>query len=202
MQAVVWSMAAFALVGAITPGPVNVLAVRHGLAVRARVPAAFVLGASASYAMVVAVMGLGAARMLDHPAVVEATRWVGAAYLLWLAWRIATAPAGIAPGAVGAGKPPSAWGAFGEGFALQALNPKAWLVALSGVGLFVLNQPQRGSALAVFCVVSLLACTVGVGSWAAGGRLLADWLAPPARQRRFHRALGAVLALTVLGMLR
>ncbi len=201
MQVLVWSMAAFALVGAITPGPVNVLAVRHGLALRARVPAAFVLGASASYALVVALMGLGASQLLHQPAVVQATRWAGAAYLLYLAWRIATAPAGAAFGTVGSRPLPRAWAAFGEGFALQALNPKAWLVALSGVSLFVLTQPQRVAALALFCAVSLLACGIGVGAWAVGGRLLGDWLVPPARQRLFHRVLGAALALTVVGML-
>lgn len=201
MQALVWSMAAFALVGAVTPGPVNVLAVRHGLALRMRVPAAFVLGASASYAMVVALMGLGASQLLHQPAVVQATRWLGAAYLLWLAWRIATAPVDDAPGAAGARTAPGAWAAFGEGFALQALNPKAWLVALSGIGLFVLTQPQRGPALAAFCAVSLLACAIGVGTWAIGGRLLAGWLAVPGRQRLFHRALGAALGFTVLAML-
>lgn len=199
---VVGSMAVFALVGAITPGPVNVLAVRHGLALRARVPVAFVLGASLSYALVVALMGLGASQLLHQPAVVQAAQWAGAAWLLWLAWRIATAPVQAMPGAVGTRTLPGAWAAFGEGFALQALNPKAWLVALSGVGLFVLTQSERGSALAAFCIVSLLACAVGVGSWAIGGRLLADWLAPPARQRLFHRVLGAALALSVVAMLR
>ena len=201
MGSVVGSMAVFALVGAITPGPVNVLAVRHGLALRARVPAAFVLGASLSYALVVALTGLGASQLLHRPAVVQAAQWMGAAWLLWMAWRIASAPADTTAGMVGTRPPPGAWAAFVEGFALQALNPKAWLLALSGVGLFVLTQSERVGALAAFCSVSLLACAIGVGSWALGGRLFAEWLAPPARQRVFHRVLGGALALTVLGML-
>lgn len=203
MQAVGWSMAVFALLGAVTPGPVNVLAVRHGLSRHARVPVAFVLEASASYALVVALTGLGAGQVLSHPMVVQTARWLGAAYLLLLAWRVATSP-GAAPwharGTAGATR--GAWGAFGEGFALQALNPKAWLVALSGVSLFVLTQPHPATALALFCGVSLLACAIGVGIWAAGGRLLVDWLEPPARRRLFQRALGGALAITVLGMLR
>lgn len=203
MQAVGWSMAVFALLGAVTPGPVNVLAVRHGLSLHARVPVAFVLGASLSYALVVALMGLGAGQVLNHPMVVQAARWLGAAYLLLLAWRVATSPGAAPWHAQGSGNATrGAWAAWGQGFVLQALNPKAWLVALSGVSLFVLPQPHPLSALALFCGVSLLACAIGVGVWAAGGRLLVDWLAPPARQSLFQRALGAALALTVVGMLR
>ena len=51
------AMAGFSLVGAITPGPVNVLALRHGSQARRRVALGFVLGASASYAAVVWCMG-------------------------------------------------------------------------------------------------------------------------------------------------
>ena len=54
------AMAGFSLVGAITPGPVNVLALRHGSQARRRVALGFVLGASASYAAVVWCMGQGA----------------------------------------------------------------------------------------------------------------------------------------------
>ena len=123
MQAVGWSMTVFTLLGAVTPGPVNVLAMRHGLAFHARVPVAFVLGSSASYAVVVALMGLGAGQVLGHPMSVQAARWLGTAYLLLLAWRVATSPIAVPWHAQGAGNATQdAWGAFGEGFALQALS--------------------------------------------------------------------------------
>lgn len=193
-------MAVFALVGAITPGPVNVLAVRHGANGGLTASALFVVGASLSYAAVVWLMGAGARHVLSHPLLIELTRWMGAAYLLYLAWQIAIAP----PNTVEEASPNRqnlAWNRFAEGFAAQALNPKAWLVALSGVGLFVLRQDDTDTALTWFCGISLAACILGVGCWAVMGRLLTRWLASPARQQWFHRILAASLALTVIRML-
>lgn len=79
-------MGNFALVGAITPGPRNVLALRHGCQ-RARQPAlGYVLGARLSYGGVVACMGLASAPLLQQlPHLAQAAQWLCAAYLLWLA---------------------------------------------------------------------------------------------------------------------
>lgn len=83
-------MGNFALVGAITPGPRNVLALRHG-SQRARQPAlgyvlVGVLGASLSYGAVVACIGLASAPLLQQLAqLAQAAQWLCAAYLLWLA---------------------------------------------------------------------------------------------------------------------
>ena len=65
MFSLLLAMAGFSLVGAITPGPVNVLALRHGSQARRRVALGFVLGASASYAAVVWCMGQGAQWLVD-----------------------------------------------------------------------------------------------------------------------------------------
>jgi threonine/homoserine/homoserine lactone efflux protein len=93
------------------------------------------------------------------------------------------------------------WQAFGSGLSVQALNPKAWLVALSGVGLFVLPHANAQVNLWLFCGVSLLACVIGVGAWAVLGRALARWLASPMRQRHFNVALAGMLALSVVSMI-
>ena len=79
-------MASFALVGPITPGPVNVLALRHGSQGLRLAALLYVLGASLSYALIVAAMGLFASQLTQ-----ALPRWAGAAqalcaaYLLWLA---------------------------------------------------------------------------------------------------------------------
>ena len=148
MFSLLLAMAGFSLVGAITPGPVNVLALRHGSQGCRRVALGFVLGASASYAAVVWCMGQGAQWLVDGlPGLAPLAQWLCAAYLLWLAWQLARAPVeGCALQAAQAVPP---WRAFAQGATVQVLNPKAWLVALSGVGLFVLPQGEgSGAALA------------------------------------------------------
>ena len=195
------AMSTFALVGAITPGPVNVLALSHGTTHASGRAMAFVLGASVSYAMVVVLMGTSAQHLLiGNPILVSATQWLGSLYLLFLAWKIASAPASTLQPSSG-DSPTHHWQAFGSGLSVQALNPKAWLVALSGVGLFVLPQADVRAHLWLFCGVSLLACLIGVGTWVIMGRALARWLESPVRQRYFNMALAGTLALSVVGMI-
>lgn len=200
------AMSGFALAGAITPGPVNVLALRHGTQARWLSVCAYVLGASLSYAAVVWIMGQSGQLLLQLPGVAAVMPWLCAVYLLWLAWRVASAP--VSPSlahASGAADPLTPWQALAQGAAVQFINPKAWLVALAGVGIFVLPLVGRGmalsSALAWFCGVSLLACLLGVGCWAVLGKALARWLQTPRRQRSFNLLLAATLVASVLGVL-
>ncbi len=206
-------MGIFTLVGAITPGPVNVLALRHGAARSRRACAFYVLGASASYAAVVWAMGQSAQWLMQAlPRLSTAAEWLCAAYLLWLAWRLARAPAEAAETASGDVSPGESrqhrespasrtLRLLLQGAAVQTLNPKAWLVALAGVGLFVLPQADAALALLQFCAMSLLACLVGVGSWALLGQALSSQLTTPRRQRLFHRLLALLLVASVAAML-
>ncbi|OGB80855.1 MAG: lysine transporter LysE [Burkholderiales bacterium RIFOXYD2_FULL_59_8] len=195
------AMSTFALVGAITPGPVNVLALSHGTTQASGQSMAFVLGASVTYAGVVVLMGTSAQHFLiGNPILVSATQWLGSLYLLFLAWKIASAPLSTFKPASGESTTRH-WQVFCSGLSVQVLNPKAWLVALSGVGLFVLPQADVRAHLWLFCGVSLVACLIGVGTWAIMGRALARWLESPVRQRYFNLALAGTLALSVVGMI-
>ena len=207
MLSSVLAMAGFALAGAITPGPVNVLALRHGNG-RAGAAFCYVLGASVSYAVIVWLMGQSGQWLLKQP---ELLRWaprVCALYLLWLAWQLANAPGAhgrAARESAPASLPTGPGGAFVQGIAIQSLNPKAWLVALSGIGMFVAplaaQQVSLPTALLLFCSVSLLACLLGVGCWAALGHALTQWLSTPLRQRRLNQALAMMLVASVVSML-
>ena len=207
MLSSVLALAGFALAGAITPGPVNVLALRHGNG-RAGAAFCYVLGASVSYAVIVWLMGQSGQWLLKQP---ELLRWaprVCALYLLWLAWQLANAPGAhgrAARESAPASLPTGPGGAFVQGIAIQSLNPKAWLVALSGIGMFVAplaaQQVSLPTALLLFCSVSLLACLLGVGCWAALGHALTQWLSTPLRQRRLNQALAMMLVASVVSML-
>lgn len=195
------AMTSFALVGAITPGPVNVMALRHGQQ-SALAAMVYVLGASTSYAAIVWCMGQSAQHVLAKlPAFAATAQWLCAAYLLRLAWQLAKAPTAEAA----QGKPAlkhSAWRLFVQGAAVQTLNPKAWLFALSAVGVFTLPQSSAlPHALHVLCLISLLACLCGVGFWVLLGKALRRWLCTEQRQRGFHRLLAALLLASVAGMM-
>lgn len=201
MTALIIAMGIFALVGAITPGPVNILAIRHGSNSRSSVAMAYVLGTSLSYALVVWLMGKGGEQLLNNQFAMQVMKWAGAGYLIYLAWCIATAPLSELQASPALHKC-SALRAFMDGCITQSINPKAWMVALSGVGLFVLPQVDVQTALWLFCCVSLMACSFGVGCWAVTGRSLTRWLAVPGRQKSFNKVMGVLLACSIVNMLR
>lgn len=194
----VWlPMFLFALTGAISPGPVNLIAsslgAQHGMG-RAL---CFAAGATLSYALVLLLLGSGMQALLAHNSLLTlAIPYAGAAYLLVLAWRIAT----LAPTDWGAqvASAPGAWKCFVQGVLTQTLNPKAWLVALSGIGLFV---PPGSSALAWFVAISVLVCFASEAVWAVLGKMVRRWLQRPRAQVWFNRSLAALLAYAVVRML-
>ena len=203
MQAVWVSMAMFALAGAISPGPVNVIASALGAAQGFVRALPHVLGATLSYCAVVWLMGSGLQMLLArYPQIAQTTQYVGAAYLLYLAVRIARTQPRASGAESPAAIPLSAWTrGLLQGALTQSLNPKAWLVALSGVSLFVPEGPDSTARLLMFCAISGVVCFVSVAAWAALGRLIRRWLAHAPYQRLFNRVLAVLLVLTVYSML-
>lgn len=197
MPAVWLPMFLFALTGAISPGPVNLIASSMGAQFGLRRALCFAAGATLSYALILLVLGSGMQALLARSSLLG--QWLpcaGAAYLLVLAWRIATqAPTDWGAPALSA---PGAWTCFVQGLLTQALNPKAWLVALSGIGLFA----QDSAALATLVLISVLVCFASELVWAVLGKLVRRWLQRPRAQVWFNRTLAALLAYAVLGMLQ
>jgi threonine/homoserine/homoserine lactone efflux protein len=184
------SMLAFTLVGSVAPGPVCVVTVSSAARAGLLRAMPYVLGASLGYALLVLLLGLGLLGSLaQSPALLDGLAWVGAAYLLYLAWRIARAEPGL-PGAAGVTIP-----GFWAGALAQWLNPKAWLFSLSGLGMFVSNQAQP---LAIFCILSLVVCLFGVGCWAVLGYLLGGRLPGTRAMRVFNLLMALLLVLSVV----
>lgn len=195
------SMALFALAGAISPGPVNLIASSLGARYGFWHAMAHVAGASLSYCAVILLMGGSTQWLLQTwPALTTAMQWAGAFYLLYLALKIALAPIQTmdTPGETTQGVH---WrhGAV-KGALTQSLNPKAWLVALSGVSLFVPAGVDPSATLWFFCAISGLICFFSVACWAALGTLIRQWLRPMRHQRLFNRMMAGLLVLTVLDM--
>jgi threonine/homoserine/homoserine lactone efflux protein len=203
MQVVWVSMALFALAGAISPGPVNVMASSLGAAQGFVRALPHVLGATLSYCGVVWLMGSGLQMvLLAYPQIAQVTQYAGAAYLLYLAVCIARAQPGTPDAAPqGAGAVHFWTRGLLQGALTQSLNPKAWLVALSGVSLFVPDGPDGTQRLLLFCAISGLVCFGSVAAWAALGQLIRRWLAHAPHQRLFNRLLAALLVFTVYSML-
>ena len=187
-MSVVWSMMVFALVSSVSPGPVNVVALSSGVNFGWRASVPHVTGATVGFTLLLLATGYGLYELLLlWPALQGAIRVGGIAFLIWMAWRLATDN-----GEIAGQKAPRAPGAF-NGALMQWLNPKAWLACVAGMGLFASDGDR--ATLWLFAGIYFVVCYLSILSWALAGASLSGWLQRPARLRLFNR----VLALLLLG---
>lgn len=189
----------FALVAAITPGPSNVLLTATGMqaGLLRGLPCLFGVSAGMGAMMFLAAYGFGA-WVLQHPQAIQVVRWLGAAVLLWLAWKIASAPVGMSNA-----ETPRATGFFSAAL-LQWVNPKAWLVSAGAVATYLPGDDDGPALLraAVFAVVFVSAALPSGFAWLAFGAAAQRFLRDPRRQRGFNIAMGLTLAASVAMILR
>ncbi|MGC8469131.1 MAG: LysE family translocator, partial [Acetobacteraceae bacterium] len=132
------------------------------------------------------------------PGIERGMRFAGAAYLLWLAWRIGTAQPKFAV-AGGAGRPLG----FFQAALFQWVNPKAWVIAVGAVVTFTSGGgavPAR-SVLArslALAALFLLASLSSVAFWAGVGTGAGRLLRRPAALRAFNVAMALLLVAALV----
>lgn len=197
MLTTLFPMFLFTLAGAISPGPVNLMAASIGANAGFSRALPHVAGASISYTAIVWLMGSGLHEILArYPHIALLLHYTGAAYLLYLSFKIATARSTTA-----LQNPQTGTGAMVQGVLAQSLNPKAWLVAMSGVSVFAAPGPDASVLLLIFCGISGGVCFFSVAAWAALGKIVSRWLTRRACQMVFNGAMALILAFSVVAML-
>ena len=178
-----------------TPGPnttlSTALAANRGLPHAMRFVCAVPVGWSAL--LLLCAGGLGA-MVVAAPALRLAIKGLGIGYLLWLAWKLAHSArlteANTAQLTVG----------FWQGTALQFVNIKAWLPALTIVAGWVAGRTDALQRLAVVLPVMVFFAFTSNLAYAATGALLRQWLAQGSRLLWFNRCMALVLVLTAAWM--
>ncbi len=187
----VGALAAFAFVSSITPGPNNVMLWASGLNFGFRRTLRHIAGVTIGFVSLLAATTLGLGAVFQTvPWVSAALRIVGSAYLLYLAYRVATA------GRVDGGSTPRPF-TFLEAATFQYVNPKAWVMAVTAVGAFL--PPDQALIIAAITLVSVfgiitLPCLC---VWAAAGNAIGRLLTNDRRRQVINGLLGLLLVATV-----
>lgn len=166
-------LALFALVSSITPGPNNVMLAASGLNFGFRRSMPHLLGVNLGFTLMIFLVGVGLGSVFQQvPQLYTVLKYVGAAYLLYLAWKIANS-GGMEDGAV-SGKPMT----FLQAAAFQWVNPKAWVMA---VGVIATYTPQAGffANLVIATVVCGIVNLPSIGIWVTFGTALRRVLHKP-----------------------
>lgn len=187
----------FAVVAAVTPGPSNVMLTAAGAnaGVLRGLPCLLGVIVGMGLMMFLVPLGLGSL-VLAHPLVLRILNWGGAAFLLWLAWKIATS---ASLDAATGGDPVGFVGAA----LFQWINPKSWLVAASAAGTFL--HADAGSPLGQAAGLGGLFALAVLPSgfvWLAFGATVHRVLRTRGRLRAFNVTMGVLLALSIVLIVR
>ena len=222
------SVTLFALSMCFTPGPNNALALATGLdkGFRAALPHCFAVPVGSIVVLVLLALGLDQV-FSRVPIFYEILRYAGAAYMVWLAWRIsglrfwsARSELGGKDGADKGREPsgdrqtketPSDFAAaieakrqagftpltFGQSFLLQFVNVKAWITNVVIISNYVGTGGQRWTRFWIVLLLMSVLAFASVATWAAGGSFMRRFLSSDG-MRRCNYVFAAFLLVSVV----
>lgn len=184
---------AFSAVG--TPGPANMLMMATGARFGLWRAVPFMAGVVLSKQFVIWPIGLGLMSVLSPTSpVFIALKWASAAYMLWLAWRVAQMRMDTS---VQVERAPS----LAAGLVVHPLNPKAWAMLITIFTNFVPADAPILPTTATVATLLLVVQCICAPIWAGGGVLIARLIAGTAAERYVMAALAVLTAATVLFVL-
>jgi len=188
---VLW-LAAFPLMGSPGPATLSLAALGSAYGIKESIP--YYIGIVLGTTGVLIMIGLGlTGLLLAQPKLAFVVTALAAAYILYLAYRIATAPVGVGKGD-GTSVP-----AFRSGFLLSIANPKAF-AAIGAVysGSVVIENDLIADALVKILLLVVVIVVVNY-LWLAGGSAFSSVLRNP-RISRIVNILFALLLVASVGM--
>lgn len=188
-------MTSFALATACTPGPNNIMLTASGVNFGFTRSIPHMAGITVGFALVMIASGAGLGLVLaTYPSVHTALKVVGAAYMLWLAWKVANA-ASPSDGHQSGASPLT----FLEAAAFQWVNVKGVLVALGAVALFV-RPPSAWSDMLTMLAVFVPVTIFSVVLWTGFGVVVSGLLSNPRQARIFNIAMALLLVASIVPM--
>jgi threonine/homoserine/homoserine lactone efflux protein len=185
----------FASVMAFTPGPNNVLLAASGVNFGFMRTMPHMLGVTIGFDVLLIAGAIGVGLLFTAvPQLQLVLKVAGAIYMLYLAWRVATAH-----NSGGEGEAPARPFTFMQAAAFQWINPKAIFAVIGGVALYV--RPGHEWIDFPLMLAVMTAATFGaVTLWTGFGVALRRFLRDPARARLFNLAMALLLVASIVPM--
>jgi threonine/homoserine/homoserine lactone efflux protein len=188
-------LALFTFISSITPGPNNTMLAASGLNFGLRRTWPHVWGVSLGFTLMVVLVGLGmGAVFVQYPWLHPVLKYLSAAYLLFLAWKIANAAPPLQPGEATAQSQPMS---FLQAALFQWVNPKAWVMTTGMVSAYVPSGEAFWGHLGLAAVIAIVVGLPCIVLWAAFGSALRRWLHRPRMIRAFNWTMAMLLVLSI-----
>ncbi|MGO3384221.1 MAG: LysE family translocator [Acinetobacter guillouiae] len=196
MLSLIVSMFIFSLSMSISPGPVNLTILTSSMNYGVKATFAFISGATIGFTLLLASVCFGLYQMIMiYPVLLDVITILGTVLLLWIGLNILRAKGTvISSQSQDEVKIPT----FIQGALTQWLNPKAWIAAVAGTGLF--STGHIHAVLLIFVVIYFVVCYLSLLLWGIAGEKLASFLNTGNRARLFNIVMGLLLILISLEM--
>ncbi|CNE22486.1 LysE family translocator [Yersinia nurmii] len=189
------SMLGFLWVAAITPGPNNMLLTASGANFGFTRSIWLMLGIMLGMQSVLLFVAFGVGSLiLIYPSLHLALKVLGSLYLLWLAWKVATSAYQKLETDVVPPKPMRWY----QGWLLQFLNPKAWLMGLGSVASFSLAGAAYNHSIVMISLGMFLVNLVCGIVWLGFGSVIGQMLRSRRAWFTFNVSMGILTAACVL----
>jgi len=182
----------FAITAALTPGPNNIMIMASGLNYGIRASLPHFLGVSIGVPAVFLAIGYGLAYVFErYPVLHLIVKVIGTAYLLYLAWRIASSK----PSSLDSekSKPLS----FMQAMMFQWVNPKAVIVGTSVFAAYTTLDQNINWQIFGIVLVMFIVTVISIGVWLVFGVALTHILTKPKHFRVFNVTMAALLVIAI-----
>jgi threonine/homoserine/homoserine lactone efflux protein len=179
-----------------SPGPATISLMAAGSAYGVRRSLSYLVGIVVGTTIVLVAVATGiTAALLAVPAIGSVLIWISVAYILWLAYHIATAPPLSEP------NPASSTFSVAGGTLLGIANPKAWVAIAAVFASGHLASDTTTDAIAKIVVLTGMIIAI-CAIWLVAGTSIAPLLREPGRARMVNAALAvALVGATALAVL-
>jgi len=184
----------FAVASAASPGPNNIMLMASGANVGFKRTIPHMLGIIFGFSFMIILVGLGLMGIFNqYPITHQVLQVLCLAYLGYLAFKIATSqPMSDNHSDY---QPMS----FLSAANFQWMNPKAWSMAVTAIGVYNVSASWHGIALISFGFALVNVPTVGV--WTLAGQKLQKLLSQPTHAKWFNYSMAGLLLVSALMML-
>ncbi|WP_299558976.1 LysE family translocator [uncultured Sulfitobacter sp.] len=178
-----------------TPGPANMALLATGARFGFRAALPFVAGVALGKQFIIWPVGFGLMELAQSaPQVFAILKYASAAYIIWLAWKVANLrldghdAEAVAPG-------------FLAGLIVHLLNPKAWAMIVGSFTAFVGPGTSPFAATAIVAAILLICQLVMHPLWTLGGQAIASTVAGTRAEPYLMWTLAALTVASVLFVL-
>jgi threonine/homoserine/homoserine lactone efflux protein len=183
----------FAIVTSITPGPNNIMVTASAANFGYRRTVPHMLGVSFGFPVMLILLGVGTGQVFAaYPLLHQVLKFAGAAYLLYLAWRLARASRGEGGG--GAAKPLN----FLQAALFQWINGKAWFIAAGAITAYTTVGGDMLAEISLIAAVFVAVCYPALTIWALFGLAIGRLLKSDRALAAFNWTMAALLVLSLV----